>query len=214
MNKYKRICYNCNTDFISSSPYKKYCNRDCKISWNEKNIYSYNECITCNKSFRKLNNTDANKFCSKKCYFERTKSHPEEFGLTERAKKAFESWSEKSWKKGIETRIKNGNIINWDKAEWKQYWRKCNDLTRKIRKKMLEDWDGYDYIDGEYIKDYLNLHYSDKNYPTLDHIKPRSQCFREGLSPHEATIPSNLKWTKRINNSKKSQKQLNQIYGK
>ena len=38
------------------------------------------------------------------------------------------------------------------------------------------------------------------------YIKPRSQCFREGLSPYEATKPENLAWTTRKNNSKKSQK--------
>jgi hypothetical protein len=73
---------------------------------------------------------------------------------------------------------------------------------------MLENWNGYDYISGDYIKDNLNLHYSHGDYPTLDHIKPRSQCFKEGLSPYEATKPENLAWTTRKNNSKKSQKKL------
>jgi hypothetical protein len=114
------------------------------------------------------------------------------------------SWNEEAWKKSLETRKKNGNII--ENFDWKQYWRRCDWLTRKIRKQMLETWNGYDYIDGEYIKDNLNLHFSDKNYPTLDHIKSRSQCFKEGLSPYEATTPENLKWTKRINNSKKYNK--------
>ena len=102
----------------------------------------------------------------------------------------------------------NGNSIDWDKAGWKQYWKRCDWLTRKIRKQMLENWNGYDYISGDYIKDNLNLHYSHGDYPTLDHIKPRSQCFREGLSPYEATKPENLAWTTRKNNSKKSQKKL------
>ena len=104
------------------------------------------------------------------------------------------------------TKHSRGQIINWNNAEWKQYWRRCNHLTRKIRIQMLETWDGYDYLDGEYIKDNLNLHFLDKNYPSLDHIKPRSQCFREGLSPYEATKPENLAWTKRVNNSKKYNK--------
>ena len=101
-----------------------------------------------------------------------------------------------------------GNIIDWNKAGWKQYWKRCDWLTRKIRKQMLENWNGYDYISGDYIKDNLNLHYSHGDYPTLDHIKPRSQCFKEGLSPYEATKPENLAWTTRKNNSKKSQKKL------
>ena len=73
---------------------------------------------------------------------------------------------------------------------------------------MLESWDGFDYIDGEYIKDNLKLNFLDRNYPSLDHIKSRSQCFKEGLSPYEATKPENLEWTKRRNNSKKYNKKL------
>jgi hypothetical protein len=75
-----------------------------------------------------------------------------------------------------------------------------------MRKILLETWDGYDYIDGEYIKDNLSLHYSDKNYPSLDHIKPRSKCFEEGLTVRECCDVSNLGWTKRINNSRKYNK--------
>jgi hypothetical protein len=120
------------------------------------------------------------------------------------ASKMRESWCEDSWKKSIETRKKNGNIIT--SHNWKQFWKKCDYLTRKIRQKMLENWDGFDYIDGEYIKDNLKLHYTDTNYPTLDHVKPRSVCFKEGLTPEETTKPENLKWTKRVNNSSKSNK--------
>jgi hypothetical protein len=80
------------------------------------------------------------------------------------------------------------------------------ELFGQIRQKMLENWDGFDYIDGEYIKDNLKLHYTDTNYPTLDHVKPRSVCFKEGLTPEETTKPENLKWTKRVNNSSKSNK--------
>jgi hypothetical protein len=106
------------------------------------------------------------------------------------------------------TKQERGQMIEWNNADWKQYWRRCNHLTRKIRPQMLESWDGFDYIDGEYIKDNLNLHFLDRNYPSLDHIKPRSQCFKEGLSPYEATSPENLAWTKRVNNSKKYNKKL------
>ena len=203
MSRYKQECAECKINYKSNGPYSKYCSKECRQKSRAKER-NYIECTQCNTLIR-FYPSQKNKFCSNKCQGEWVKENMKE----ERANRAShmrKSWSEETWKKGIETRIKNGNVINWDKAEWKQYWRRCNDLTRKIRKKMLGDWDGYDYIDGEYIKDNLNLHYSDKNYPTLDHIKPRSQCFREGLSPYEATISSNLKWTKRINNSKKSQK--------
>jgi hypothetical protein len=207
MNKYKRICENCNVDFISKSPYKIYCTRDCKLEKN-KSKYTFRKCGQCNSDVRVYpngyNKNNQNVFCNNKCQGEWVK---ENMG-GERAERAehmrkFRD-NEKAWKKGLETRKKNGNII--EDLNWKQYWKRCDWLTRKIRKQMLETWDGYDYIDGEYIKDNLKLHYSDKNYPTLDHIKPRSQCFKEGLSPYEATTIENLKWTKRINNSKKYNK--------
>jgi 5-methylcytosine-specific restriction endonuclease McrA len=124
-------------------------------------------------------------------------------GLSQRALEMRKTLSANHWEKGIKTRITNGNIINWDIAEWKQYWRRCNDLTRKIRKQMLESWDGFDYIDGEYIKDNLKLHYTHGSYPTLDHVIPRSQGFKDKISPYDITKPENLKWTKRSNNSKK-----------
>jgi hypothetical protein len=136
------------------------------------------------------------------------KTNTQNLQLAERANKMRKNWTLDCIDKAIETRKKNGNIIDWNKAGWKQYWKRCDWLTRKIRKQMLENWDGYDYISGDYIKDNLNLHYSHGDYPTLDHIKPRSQCFKEGLSPYEATKPENLAWTTRKNNSKKHNKKL------
>jgi hypothetical protein len=128
----------------------------------------------------------------------------QELGLSQRADNMRKNLPDKFWEKGLETRISNGNVINWDISEWKQYWRRCNDLTRKIRPLMLENWDGIDYIDGEYIKDNLNLHFSHGDYPTLDHVIPRSYGFKNKISPYEITQPENLKWTKRRNNSKKN----------
>lgn len=199
---YKQICKCCNINFRSKGPNKLFCTKECKIKWNIENIYTYSFCKVCGNSMR-VSIKNKNTYCSKECYGSRMKTHPTEFGMSERASKMRESWDETSWKKGIQTRTDNGNIINWDVAEWKQYWRRCNDLTRKIRKQMLEGWDGFDYIDGEYIKDNLNLHYTHGSYPTLDHVIPRSQGFKEKISPYEITKPENLKWTKRSNNSKK-----------
>ena len=204
---YKQICKECSIDFRSKGPNKKFCTKECKINFNSK-IYTYTECSNCKNQVRYFPNSahkhNKNIYCSNQCQSEWMSNHSEELGLTQRAKKMFESWSEESWKKSIETRKKNGKIIT--NHNWKQYWKKCNYLTRKIRSKMLGNWDGFDYIDREYIKDNLNLHFTHTNYPTLDHIKPRSVCFKEGLTPEEATKPENLKWTKRINNSSKSNK--------
>jgi hypothetical protein len=201
---YKQICKECSIDFKSKGSNKKFCSKECKIKWNTKNIYSYIPCSNCGTQVRKPpSDKYENKFCSNKCQGEWRKQNLKDDNI-KLASKMRESWSEESWKKSIETRKKNGNIIT--SHNWKQFWKKCDYLTRKIRQKMLENWDGFDYIDGEYIKDNLKLHYTDTNYPTLDHVKPRSVCFKEGLTPEETTKPENLKWTKRVNNSSKSNK--------
>jgi hypothetical protein len=212
MAEHKYICGCCNEEFIrnyiiskprnGAEKHKTYCSKECRVNERAKER-TYKECLNCKTSYYYHKSLE-NKFCSNLCKGEWYINHSKELGLTERAEHMRKSWSDESWKKGLETRKKNGNII--EDLNWKQYWKRCDWLTGKIRKQMLEIWDGYDYIDGEYIKDNLKLHYSDKNYPTLDHIKPRSQCFKEGLSPYEATQPENLKWTKRINNSKKYNK--------
>jgi endogenous inhibitor of DNA gyrase (YacG/DUF329 family) len=206
---YKRTCKHCNTDFRSKGGNKQFCTQKCKLEFNSK-FYTYRPCGNCKTNVRryKCQEKQENVFCSNKCQGIWRKENLKEENI-QLASKMREKWDKNSWKKSIETRIKNGNIIDWSEAGWKQYWRRCNYLTRKIRKQMLENWDGYDYISKEYIKDNLNLHYSHSDYPTLDHIKPRSQCFKEGLSPYEATKPENLAWTTRRNNSKKSQKKLN-----
>jgi hypothetical protein len=212
MAKHTYTCDYCKNDFtrnyIISKPrngaekHKTYCSKECRVNERAKER-TYKECLNCKTPYYYHKSLE-NKFCSNSCKGEWYVNHSKELGLANRAEHMRKSWSEESWKKGLETRKKNGNLI--EDLNWKQYWKRCDWLTRKIRKQMLETWDGYDYIDGEYIKDNLKLHYSDKNYPTLDHIKPRSQCFKEGLSPYEATQSENLKWTKRINNSKKYNK--------
>jgi len=212
MAKHTYTCGYCKNDFtrnyIISKPrngaekHKTYCSKECRVNERAKER-TYKECLNC-KTLYYYHKSLENKFCSNLCKGEWYVNHSKDLGLAERASHMRKSWSEESWKKGLETRKKNGNII--ENYSWKQYWKRCDYLTQKIRKQMLEIWDGYDYIDGEYIKDNLKFHYSDKNYPTLDHVKPRSQCFKEGLSPYEATTSENLKWTKRVNNSKKHNK--------
>ena len=204
MNKYKRTCGSCSVDFISNSPYKKYCSRDCKLE-KLKSKYTFRQCGQCGSDVRVYpngyNKDSKHVFCNNKCQGNWVSENESE----ERAQRASHMRefrdNEEAWKKGLETRKENGNIIT--EHSWKQYWKKCDYLTRKLRKQMIQDWDGYDYIDGEYIRENLDLHYSHKRYPTLDHVVPRSECFKQGLTPEEATQPSNLKWTTRINNSKK-----------
>ena len=202
---YKHTCQRCETEFRSKGPNNKYCSVECKKQTYFENSKLYT-CKVCDSKFQGSKG-NYNIFCSKKCYGSRMNTHPKEFGMAERSAKMRESRvSEVAWKKGIETRKANGNIIDWNVAEWKQYWRRCNDLTRKMRVKLLDEWDGIDYIDGKNILHNLMLPITDAEYPTLDHVKPRSQGFREGLTPYEISSPANLKWTTRKNNSKKYNK--------
>ena len=214
MVEHTYTCGCCGTDFIKNyimskgnwvngkfNPTKKYCSIECRQESRAKER-TYKPCKVCGEDFR-VSKANKNIFCSKKCYGLRMSTHPKEFGMAERASKMRENRDENTWKKGIETRKSNGNIIDWNVAEWKQYWRKCNELTQKIRREMLGEWDGVDYIDGEQIRHYMKLPHYHGDYPTLDHIIPRSEGFKQGLSPQEITTKENLKWTKRRNNSKK-----------
>jgi hypothetical protein len=208
---YKKICTECNVSYKSLGNGSKYCSIECRQKGEAKRR-KYIKCSACESPVRYYPNSDhknqKNIFCSNICKGEWMKNHSQTLGLRKRAEKMRESRNEDTWKKGIETRKLNGNIIDWNVAEWKQYWRRCNDLTRKIRDKMLEDWDGIDYIDGENIRENLALSHTHADYPTLDHVIPRSEGFRQGLSPYEITTPENLKWTKRRNNSKKYNKTI------
>ena len=69
------------------------------------------------------------------------------------------------------TRIVNKNQIGEvHKREFDIYREKIRSETKKNKSILYEQWNGYDYYDGQYIKDNLELHYNHKNYPTIDHI--------------------------------------------
>lgn len=182
---------------------KIFCCKNCRVEWNKKNC-TKKDCLICGNSFKIYKSTSSRSFCSHNCYHIDQTNNPNKYGLLEKVKLA-QSYSNNaiSIAKMKQTKLDKGLMIDWKDANWKQYWRKCNDLTRKLRLLKIEDWDGKDYIDGEYIRDNLSLPFKDKNYPCLDHIKPKWICYQEGLTPYEACDINNLAWTKRTNNSKK-----------
>lgn len=49
------------------------------------------------------------------------------------------------------------------------YKRKILCLTNKNKKILLNNWDGFDYYDNEYIKDNFSLNGNNRLYPSLDH---------------------------------------------
>ncbi len=55
--------------------------------------------------------------------------------------------------------------------------------TYRIKKKFIENWNGFDYYDFEYIKDNYYLNYNDSNYPTIDHKISIFYGFKNKINP-------------------------------
>ena len=88
--------------------------------------------------------------------------------------------------------------------QFKIYRRKVRYETDMIKKCLYEKWDGYDYYDGEYIKEYLSLHKNHNYYPSIDHKISCFYGFINDLPTTDISDINNLCITKRIINSKKS----------
>lgn len=97
---------------------------------------------------------------------------------------------------------KNPNY-NPNKSEYERYRRLVDNITTQNKSKLLESWDGYDYYDGEYILDNLNLHYNCSLYPVIDHKIPVSVGYRDGIPPEDISSVDNLCITKRVLNGRK-----------
>lgn len=93
-----------------------------------------------------------------------------------------------------------------DKFEnYKEYYRIAWNYYKSIRNEFLDVWNGYDFYDGEYIKENFSKDSNDGDYPSIDHIISIKDCFLKGISPIEASNFNNLCVTKRrINAAKKN----------
>ena len=110
-----------------------------------------------------------------------------------------ESFQEKNRK----TRIDN-NIQTPDELiePFDLYRKKVDLLTNRHTKKLYEEWDGYDYYDGEYIKIYM----SGNNHaliPSVDHKISVFYGFSNNIPIEEISQFSNLCITKMSINSRK-----------
>jgi hypothetical protein len=116
-----------------------------------------------------------------------------------------------------EIQVKIKNSINRSKVDlgtldlFKVYRRKIRYHTKLIRNKVFEEWDGYDYYDNEYIKDYLNLHRTDNKYPSIDHKISCFYGFLNNLPTTDISDISNICITKRILNCQKGYLNENQF---
>lgn len=103
----------------------------------------------------------------------------------------------------ITKELKGDWIKSEERSEWILYKNKVRSLTYKNKKNLYLDWDGFDFYDGEYIKDNLNLNHNNNLYPTIDHKISIFYGFIQGFPPEFISSIDNLCLTKRINNIKK-----------
>jgi len=100
--------------------------------------------------------------------------------------------------------INNIFISEDEKSEYIRYRKLIDNLTKRNKKKLIEEWNGLDYYDGEDIKINFNLNYNDERYPTIDHKISIFEGFKKGYQVEEISSLDNLCITKRKNNTKKS----------
>ena len=107
----------------------------------------------------------------------------------------------------IQEIIKRKNDEKYNSIDIKKFkeYRKITRLyTNRNKKELFNKWDGYDYYDGEYIKDFLIEDSNSKNYPTIDHKTSCLYGFKNNIHPREISEINNLCITKRSINSQKS----------
>jgi len=107
----------------------------------------------------------------------------------------------------LNTKIRNGNAIDpVFLSEFNIYRKEVDNITKKSKKELFNNWNGYDFYDNEYIKENLNLHYNSPIYPTIDHKKSIYYGFQNNIPAKEIGNLSNLCITKRQINIKKNKK--------
>lgn len=105
------------------------------------------------------------------------------------------------------TRIEKGleTPLNVSAHNFLMYRKRITRLTLKNKILLLENWDGHDYYDGEFIKDNFNLNPSDSLYPTIEHKISVLDGFMNGISETEIAKLENLAITKKgINSARKN----------
>jgi hypothetical protein len=101
--------------------------------------------------------------------------------------------------------IENGNWID-DLSGLNSYRRRIKTLTNKVKLEFINNWDGYDYYDNEYIKENLKLYRNNRLYPTIDHKISIFSGFLKKIDPVKISSIDNLCMTKRYINSSKNKK--------
>lgn len=92
----------------------------------------------------------------------------------------------------------NPNYVSREQLdEYKIFRKDVENLTRRNKKYLLENWNGMDYYDLEYIEKNFELEYNDECYPTIDHKISILKGFKSGMSYKDIANIDNLCITKR-----------------
>lgn len=98
---------------------------------------------------------------------------------------------------------KNGRFPVIKNPEFKKYKNSVIWLTNQHKKELLNNWDGTDFYDNEYIKENFNLHFNNRSYPTIDHKISIYHGFINNIPAKKISEIENLCFTKRCINSRK-----------
>lgn len=101
----------------------------------------------------------------------------------------------------IKSKIENNQIIPYDKlTDWEVYKRKVRRITNSNKKKLMENWNGFDYYDNEWIKSNFFYSHIHRFYPTIDHKISVFYGFNNNIKPEIIGDIENLCITKRYLN--------------
>lgn len=107
--------------------------------------------------------------------------------------------------------IERGEWIDYNDPrynDYREYYRVAWNYYKSIKEEYLENWDGYDYYDMEYIKDNLNMDPNSPDFPSIDHKISIKKSYLLKISPLDVSKFDNLCVTKRRLNSLKKTKNV------
>ena len=179
--------------------------------------YSKNKYLACSKECTALKNSDNGKLGNTdKAKRKRKRTNKERFGVDNYSKtKEFRDnvLNGKLMIDGIyisaTDRMKD--IIKTAKLEkglqipdhlltpYQSYRKAVYNTTRKYAYQLFKEWDGYDFYDGKYIKNFK----TGNKVPTIDHKISIYAGFKANMTVDSIADPSNLCITKKSHNSSK-----------
>ena len=111
----------------------------------------------------------------------------------------------KAGRNSVKTKIERGLIISDEYlSDWIIYRKLVRKLTERNKKDVMDNWDGLDYYDNEYIKENFTYKHTDKGFPTIDHKISIIYGFKNNINPETISDVNNLCITKKMHNSSKS----------